>query len=401
MPKVLVAHPGTQYSHQLVKQLYRLNLLYCFHTGIAIADKSFFYQCLLLFPKKVKRKISNRIIEGVPAKFIKNYWLMELKALYKLSKGSNEEQVLAERNSNFQQAISDNDIMYCDVVIGFDTSSKELISRCKKYNKQFILDVSIAHSGYKDKVYNAILKQYPHWAFALNIKPDWQIKDEDEEINKADKVVVASSFTKSTLVWAGHDVSKIIINPYGVSSTEFKPIESKAIDKLKFVFVGLVDARKGIPLLLKVWKQLTVSNAELYLIGPISKETIAISQKEVPNVYIKGKIPFSELKKTLNEYDVMVFPSFFEGFGLVILEAMAAGLPVITTDATAGPDIIDNTEGWVIESGNEKQLSDAIKFCCENPDIVKEKSQTSRNKALQFTWDAYGERWKNIINNQL
>ncbi|MFX5956759.1 hypothetical protein ABTF01_20415, partial [Acinetobacter baumannii] len=87
-------------------------------------------------------------------------------------------------------------------------------------------------SGYKDKVYNAILKQYPHWAFALNIKPDWQIKDEDEEINKADKVVVASSFTKSTLVWAGHDVSKIIINPYGVSSTEFKPIESKAIDKL-------------------------------------------------------------------------------------------------------------------------------------------------------------------------
>jgi len=49
MPKVLVAHPGTQYSHQLVKQLYRLNLLYCFHTGIAVSDKSFFINVYLFF----------------------------------------------------------------------------------------------------------------------------------------------------------------------------------------------------------------------------------------------------------------------------------------------------------------------------------------------------------------
>jgi len=125
--------------------------------------------------------------------------------------------------------------MHCDIVIGFDTSSKELISRCKKHNKQFILDVSIAHPRYKDKVYNDIIKQYPDWAFALNRKAEEQINAEDEEISEADKVVVASSFTKSTLEWAGHDISKIAINPYGVSSTEFKPYEGKTSDKLKFV----------------------------------------------------------------------------------------------------------------------------------------------------------------------
>jgi len=82
-------------------------------------------------------------------------------------------------------------------------------------------------------------------------------------------------------------------------------------------------------LLLKVWKQLAANNVALHLIGPVSKETIAIIQKEAPDVSIKGKLPFAELKKTLQEYDVMVFPSFLKVSGWLFWKLCQQDYPLL------------------------------------------------------------------------
>jgi len=396
--KVLVAHPGTQYSHQLVKQLEQKGLLYKFYTGFAIAEKSYLHKLFSLLPRSVQKKISNRIITGIPAGKIRPVMLPELKALYKLYKEGNSETIFYERNKKFQEAIPDKALKECDVVIGFDTSSWILEERCKALGKKFILDVSIAHPLSKRKVYAQIAAAYPEWKFALKDKADHLVAIEQKEMENADAIAVASSFSRQTLIDNHVPAAKIFVNAYGVNATDFSPVEKKNDSTIKFVFVGLVDARKGIPLLLEAWKKIDQSVATLTLIGPVEPAIRELIQTRYPGILVKGKVPFAELKSLLPQYDVLVFPSYFEGFGLVVPEAMACGLPVITTDATCGSDVVDEgINGRVIPAGNADRLYDALQAFIYNRSGLQQMGRNARQKAVQNSWEAYGERWENVI----
>ena len=377
-------------------------MLYEFHTGLAFGKDSWVYKLLSKLPASLYHKVSNRFIDDVPDRLIKRYPLIEINALVRLKLKHEEENVLYRRNRKFQYSMPDNAIAEADAVIGFDTSSWILSERCKKVSKKFFLDVSIAHPVSKDKVYRHIIKLYPKWKFSVRRKEHKHIAVEEAEINLASHIVVASSFTLSTYVEHGVSVEKISINPYGVDTDFFRPFkkEKKENDPIRFVFVGLVDARKGIPFLLEAWEKIASKDIELTLIGPIASDTENFINSHYPSVIIKGKLSFSELKGIYPNYDVMIFPSFFEGFGLVIPEAMASGLPVITTSATCGPDIIGHgKEGFVIEPGNMEQIKTVIEFFMKEPGSIIKMGGLARAKAEKVSWDAYGDQWNKILNS--
>jgi glycosyltransferase involved in cell wall biosynthesis len=88
----------------------------------------------------------------------------------------------------------------------------------------------------------------------------------------------------------------------------------------------------------------------------------------------------------------------FGNWGLVVNEVMACGLPVITTTATAGPDIVtEGRDGWTIEPGNLEALVSTMQFCLENRDQVAEMGISARRTTERFSWDAYGDRWMRIL----
>lgn len=398
--KVLLAHPGTQHSFQLAKQLYKRDMLYEFHTGLAFGKDSWFYKLFSKLPDRIYHKISNRFIDDLPDRFIKRKPVIEIMALLKMRFGLDEENVLYHRNRQFQESISNQSILASDAVIGFDTSSWILAKRCNNVSKKFFLDVSIAHPVSKDMVYRRIIKLYPNWRFSVKSKDYRHIAVEETEMELAGHIVVASSFTDKTYEEHGVRADKISINPYGVDIKSFQP-RNKARqpgEPVRFVFVGTVDARKGIPFLLETWSKLSNAAIELTLIGPISAFTEQYIQKNYPAVVIRGRLPFSEVKEILPDYDVMIFPSFFEGFGLVIPEAMASGLPVITTTATCGPDIIENgKEGFIIEPADENKLIESINYFINNPGKMIECGLLARKKMEEFSWDAYGNRWQEVL----
>jgi len=111
-----------------------------------------------------------------------------------------------------------------------------------------------------------------------------------------------------------------------------------------------------------------------------------------------GEVSHGELPCLLRQCDVLVFPSYFEGFGAVLLEAMAAGLPIIATEATGAPDLITNgVEGYVIPTGNAKALKDAMQRFIDSPEDLAPMSQAARRCAERYSWDAYGDRWMDIL----
>ena len=120
---------------------------------------------------------------------------------------------------------------------------------------------------------------------------------------------------------------------------------------------------------------------------------------ELPGMKHFDRVPHNEVPALMQQCTVFVFPSYFEGFGLVLLEAMACGLPVITTTATAGPDIVtEGEDGWVIEPGDLTSLVEKMTFCLEHPQIVREMGMHARRTAERFTWAAYGDRWMQILS---
>jgi glycosyltransferase involved in cell wall biosynthesis len=195
----------------------------------------------------------------------------------------------------------------------------------------------------------------------------------------------------------------------------------------RFLYAGYLTKRKGIDVLLRAWGALRAhfdrANFEILTKGDrdqASAEDLRLTDFKLktntvaelrlvgggeqphnlpPGVVCLGQTPREALLREMSEADVFVFPSLFEGFALVILEAMAAGLPVITTPNTAGPDLIeDGKEGLIVPAGDANALREAMQSLLHNPERARSMGRAAHEKAKEFTWERYGERWGAMLH---
>lgn len=257
---------------------------------------------------------------------------------------------------------------------------------------------TISHPVTNESILRQVTLRFPDWQDDIESRLPEVLACENEEHRLATKIVVSSHFTKRTLSINGVDEEKIIINPLGVDLQWFRPSSVASEDRtFRFLFLGAISARKGVPLLLEAWKRIHLKSTELWLVGPTTGFTHALIPS-LPNLKVLGSYTYRELPELLRQCDVLVFPSYCEGFGKVLLEALASGLPIITTDATAGPDLIeDGIEGRLIACGDLDALCEAMESFANNRDKVKRMSIAARLCAERFSWDAYGDRWQKIL----
>ena len=139
-----------------------------------------------------------------------------------------------------------------------------------------------------------------------------------------------------------------------------------------------------------------MENSELVLIGNIDKDLNKklIKFKKNKNIIFKKSMKQGELKNFYNVSDVFVLNSIEDGFGMVIPQAMACGLPVITTKNTGGSEIIDNDkDGFVIPIRSKKILKEKITFLYNNPSKCLKMGTIAKDKITsKYSWDAYGKR---------
>ena len=134
--------------------------------------------------------------------------------------------------------------------------------------------------------------------------------------------------------------------------------------------------------------------------GIIDKELLA-SYSDILND-IRINVSHAKLLASFYEADVFVLPSIAEGFAQVLLEAMSCGLPIITTENTAGPDIITNgKEGFIIPIRDVAALVQKLSLFITNPDLVENMGRAASIKAAYFTWERFRagivEAYKKIV----
>jgi alpha-maltose-1-phosphate synthase len=243
----------------------------------------------------------------------------------------------------------------------------------------------------------------PEWAMTLtgNLDSEDKLHRKDEELALATHVVVASEFVRRTLQKAGPLNACVSIAPYGAPepcSLKTQPrIPQRA---LRVVFVGMLSQRKGLSYLLRAAECLG-SRIELTLIGIRVGKCRALDAALRVHRWIPS-LCHSELLQEMGRHDVMVFPSLFEGFGLVLLEAMSQGVPVITTPHTGAPDFLsDGEDGFIVPIRDVGAIVEKLELLAGDRERLAAMSQAAIRKAAQRSWELYRERLTSTVRQAL
>lgn len=162
----------------------------------------------------------------------------------------------------------------------------------------------------------------------------------------------------------------------------------RATSPLRFIYAGQSSIRKGTPFLLEAWEKAALHDAELVFVG--SWQLADAKLKQLPRgMRFFGPVGPEQLRELYRKSDTFVFPSFGDGFGLVILEAMACGLPVISSDCCAGPDVLDEACGRVVAAGDMEHLVETLRWFAANRNLLPQMKKAARTKAESFTWGNY------------
>ena len=225
---------------------------------------------------------------------------------------------------------------------------------------------------------------------SISPEPEWKQRRKNTELELADVIVVPCRWARSTLNYSKLNGSKPVLTiPYGTPAGESKPRASGPLGAFTVLFAGQIGMRKGVPNLLAAWRRLSLADARLWLAGSLRLPTDYLSENSKYYEYL-GALPRTDLLEVMKQADLFVLPSVAEGFGLVIGEAMACGVPVLTTTNTGGPELItDGVEGWCVPAHDVESLVERIEWAYTHRDELYQMGQVARLRAEQWTWADY------------
>lgn len=284
----------------------------------------------------------------------------------------------------------------CDIFHGWTHECLKSIQEAKKNGAISIVERGYCHPLYSKKTLD---EEYKRWGILRFPKERKLLERFDhwhrektaalEEFELADYVILNSQFAKETFLKYGFSESKIIMIPRGVDTNYYNPSLEKKGAVFRVVFVGMLCIRKGVQYLLEAWKRLNLKDAELLLVGSVHDEIKPVLKKysSINNLKITGFV--KDPVELYNNASIFVFPSLDEGSAKVTYEAMACGLPVITTP-NAGSLITDGVDGFLVKIRDIDVIEEKILFLYNNRDISKTMGETARKNIGPFTWKRYG-----------
>lgn len=291
-------------------------------------------------------------------------------------------------------------------VYAYEDGALQSFIKAKEIGLQCFYDLPIGYWRTARRLLDQEREFWPDWATTLTGFQDSEAKlaRKDEELNLADRVFVASRFTAETLKEFPGTLGPVEVIPYGFPPVCAKRDYSAFLGNrpLKILFVGGLSQRKGIANLFKAVESIG-SRVELTIVGrKVTNDCKVLNAALARHCWIPS-MPHKDVLKLMQAHDVLVFPSLFEGFGLVITEAMSQGTPVITTERTAGPDLIQHGQnGWLIEAGSTESLKASIEELLYNPSVLAKVGREAMETALNRPWKVYGrELAESIIKHRL
>jgi glycosyltransferase involved in cell wall biosynthesis len=258
---------------------------------------------------------------------------------------------------------------YSQILKGHSLDAKTIVERAS------------SHVNTQNRI---LLEEYKRFGYnSVPIHP-WVIKKSLAEFKETDFVTVPSQFAYDSFLEEGYPEHKLLLNPFGVDTEKFQPNPINH-DKFTAIFIGENWIRKNVYRLEQAWSNHNLKESKLI----IRSNAPIFNDIEYKSIEVTSWV--QNIQDFYNMADVFIMPSLEEGCCLVVLEALASGVPVIISKQT-GVEITDGKEGFYVDPYNIKELQDKISYFFENKDEIKRMGKEARNYSLKQTWSSYGDR---------
>ncbi|MDI1235358.1 MAG: glycosyltransferase family 4 protein [bacterium] len=410
--KIIIFHPqGNANVRSSAIAFVNAQLLSRYVTSIACFPQTFLYKLTNYGPFKELRK---RSLDIVLKPFTKTHAFRELgriiatkanlKKLIKQETGFFSVQEIT-RNIDRKVAaeIENANDQILNAVYAFEDGAYYSFLASKKRKFINFYDLPTGYWRAKLRILEAEKKKFPQWESTITGLFDSveKLRRKDEEIKMADMIFVASQFTASTLNDFQGQLPPIKVMPYGFPEVS-EPRNYREINintPIKLLFVGNLSQQKGIAYLFEAIQPLG-NKVTLTLVGRKADENNEVLNSELNKHTWIPSLHHSDILLTMREHDVLVFPTLFDGFGLVITEAMSQGTPVIATYNCAGPDLIENGKnGWLVETGSVSALQNVIESLIQNPNSIAVAGKAARETAKHRPWNVFQNELATAINS--
>jgi glycosyltransferase involved in cell wall biosynthesis len=413
-PSILLA-TGAYNSHvqQMAQALHEAGALYAYLTAgvdsYASPNAKRLRAAIRTRAPRLDRELNRRRVEGVPSNAIRTRWHWELPRVAANRAGlATLEHHIWERSERALARAAADLLEQPDVTafFGVEHGALEAIQTARRFGKPaFLAFLSPHHQTMR----RWIEPEYARWpelrgagAARIARRADLANARRDEELKLADWIVTGSSFTTQSLVAAGVASSKILTMPLGGPEPLTSSVRTAPVLPVRFVHVGLIAVHKGSHHLLRAWSRLAGRGAELHLYGKRMLPARCLEEAQAApggeSIIWHGSVPAAELRAVYEQASVLVMPTLCDGFGQVVSEALAHGLPVITTRNAGAADLLRHGEsGLVVEPGNERALAEAMAWCLEHPEALAQMRGAALAAAAARTWAVFRREFAEAI----
>lgn len=211
------------------------------------------------------------------------------------------------------------------------------------------------------------------------------------EYETCDYIRVESTLGRDSMLRAGIPAEKVLLIPPCVDCTRFQ-LREKDDNTFRVAFVGYFSLRKGIRYLLAAFDELNLPRSELILHGGWTdrwgKRLVQSYLRRENIIWRQG-----DVAETYQQASVLVLPSIEDGFGYVVLEAMACGVPVIVSEGVGAKDAVtDGENGYVIPTGQAEALKEKLEFLYNHPERLNEMGRAAHEEASKYALSTQAPR---------
>lgn len=288
--------------------------------------------------------------------------------------------------------------------IGLSSFCLEALLACREQGIPCAVDHGSFHQKENRRL---VVEEAERWGVPMleGVAADWIIEKEDREFRAAKHVFALSEAARDSMVRCGVPAEKIVINPCGVDLSAFHP-GGRGDDVFRVIQVGGVILGKGVLTLLDAFARAKLQGAELWFVGGGLETSClqpTINAMRIQGITFHQPVPQAKLREYYNQSSVFVLASVAEGFGMVVPQAMACGLPVIVTENVGAKDlIIDGVNGFIVPVGAPEVIADRLRQLRDDPERCRAMGAAARLTVENgYTWQDYGDRLVAFLRAQV
>lgn len=376
--QVLITHADLQHADQLAWALYESGDLSAIWSGVPLVDPDGTRPILYRLLPKLKSTL-------VPSTMRRHYPLFPAVRRYgnRVLSGQTAKAFWHAVDHAFDRYVARNVAALAPrMVIAYENSALYTFAAAKQIGAVCVLDAASAHYRAKATLFGP----------EFDPDPAWVNDRKQREIDLADAILTCSPFAADTYADNGVPRDKLYSCVLGTDLPILREPRARGAGPIKFIFIGTLQRLKAVDLLLDIFEELDDRGipATLTLVGGVGERDLAQRAREIRSVSAIPFVPKPELFEVIAGHDCLLLPSRFDGFGMVVPEAMAVGVPALVSDRVGAKIIIEEhpDAGWIVPFGAETLRAKILELCRDR-EPLRRAGKAALTAARDYTWASY------------